>query len=183
VLARHRHGAATGARSQVDRHSDRLAHRASILRGTARGQIDAHSRQLSVKGGGLARSATRSVDAGQERLTARRRQLTTLPLRRIEVEDFRLAQWQRLLGAYDYQRQLERGYSVTRDPSGSVVRSTSGLAQGSLLVTQLSDGQVASTVTTVAVPDDHGHSHDHSPGDGQGQTREDEAGQHDEGTR
>jgi exodeoxyribonuclease VII large subunit len=182
VLARHRHGAATGARAQVDRHSDRLTHRASVLRGTARGQIEAHSRQLSVKGGGLARSATRSVGAGRERLTARRRQLATLPLRRLEVEDFRVAQWQRLLGAYDYQRQLDRGYSVTRDPSGSVVRSASGLTQGSVLVTQLSDGQVASTVTTVAVPGGPGPGP--GPGDGHGQAREeDEAGQLDEGTQ
>jgi exodeoxyribonuclease VII large subunit len=172
MLARHRHGAATGARSQLNRHSDRLAHRASIVRRTVRGQIDAHSRRLTVTGGGLARSASRVVDVRRERLMSRSRQLTTLPLRRLEGEDFRVVQWQRLLGAYDYQRQLERGYSVTRDGAGGVVRSVSSLAEGSVLLTQLSDGQVASAVTAAPVPTDHGHSH--APH---------EAGQHDEGTQ
>jgi exonuclease VII large subunit len=63
------------------------------------------------------------------------------------AEDLRLSQWRRLLGAYDYQRQLERGYSVTRDGSGNVVRSTSGAGPGSLLFTMLSDGEVVSQVT------------------------------------
>ena len=40
------------------------------------------------------------------------------PTRRLEVEELRAGQRRRLLGAYDYQRQLERGYSVTRDASG-----------------------------------------------------------------
>lgn len=137
-----------------------------------RGQIAAHSRRLTVTGGGLARSASRVVDVRRERLTSRSRQLTTLPLRRLEGEDFRVVQWQRLLGAYDYQRQLERGYSVTRDGAGGVVRSVSSLAEGSVLLTELSDGHVASAVTAAPVPTDHGHSH--APH---------EAGQHDEGTQ
>lgn len=106
--------------------------------------------------------------------------LTTLPARRLEAEDFRVVQWQRLLGAYDYQRQLERGYSVTRDTAGGVVRSVSGLAKGSVLLTQVSDGQVASAVTAAPVPlpadADHGHGSDQTPGAHQ-------AGQRDEGTR
>jgi exonuclease VII large subunit len=58
-----------------------------------------------------------------------------------------VAQWRRLLGAYDYQHQLERGYSVTRDVAGNVVRSASDLGPGSVLFTRLSDGEVVSQVT------------------------------------
>jgi exonuclease VII large subunit len=66
------------------------------------------------------------------------------------MEELQVGQWQRLLGAYDYQRQLERGYSVTRDASGRVVRSVSEVASGSLLHTRLTDGEVASTVGETA---------------------------------
>ncbi len=67
----------------------------------------------------------------------------------LRAEDLRVEQWRRLLGAYDYQRQLERGYSVTRDASGAVVRTVNGLSPGTALHTLVSDGQVSSTVTAV----------------------------------
>ena len=64
---------------------------------------------------------------GASLLTGRSRRLAGLPERQLVAEDRRIDQWRRLLGAYDYQRQLERGYSVTRDASGQVVRSVSGI--------------------------------------------------------
>ncbi len=146
-LDRHRHGTVTGARRQLDRHADRLVHRARTLRGTARGQVDAHDRHLTARGGVLARSAVRSLDAGRSSLEMRTGRLTALPGRRLGVEDLRVAQWRRLLGAYDYRRQLERGYSVTRDSSGRVVRSASELSPGSRMLTRLADGELASIVT------------------------------------
>jgi exonuclease VII large subunit len=57
------------------------------------------------------------------------------------------------LGAYDYQRQLERGYSVTRDGSGAVLRSVAGLAPGAVLATQLADGTAHSTVMDTTAND------------------------------
>ena len=115
----------TGALSQLDRHADRLMHRAQTLRAGTRGQIDAQGRQLVVRGGALARAAVRSLETGQATLSTRTVRLAALPVRRLEGEDLRVEQWRRLLGAYDYRRQLERGYSVTRDDSGKVVRSAS----------------------------------------------------------
>jgi exodeoxyribonuclease VII large subunit len=69
-----------------------------------------------------------------------------MPQRQLVGEDRRLDQWRRLLGAYDYQRQLERGYSVTRDATGRVVRSVDGIELGALLRTRVADGEVVSTV-------------------------------------
>jgi exodeoxyribonuclease VII large subunit len=54
-----------------------------------------------------------------------------------------------LLAAYDYHRQLERGYSVTRDREGRVLRSASSVLPGAQLVTQLADGAIDSEVTDV----------------------------------
>jgi exodeoxyribonuclease VII large subunit len=152
LLDRHRHGMVTGARAQLDRHADRVVHRTHTLRGAVRSQVDSHARRLETKGGALARSAVRSVVARQSTLDAQRRRLAGLPARRLQAEDLRIDQWQRLLGAYDYRRQLERGYSVTRDDQGRVLRSTAGLTPGSVLHTRLADGQVVSAVTDTDAP-------------------------------
>lgn len=157
-LDRQRHRAVTGARSQIDRHADRLIHRARTLRSAARGQVDAHRSHLSVSGGILAKSAVRSLSGRELELERRAERLAALPARRLGAEALRVGQWRRLLGAYDYRRQLERGYSVTRDASGRVVRSVSKVGPGSLLQTRLTDGELISTVeealgdTPVSVP-------------------------------
>jgi exodeoxyribonuclease VII large subunit len=147
-LDRHRHGMVTGARTQLGRHADRLVHNARALRGVVRNQIDSRGKELVTKGSALSRAATRSMGFEEQHLSGRTRRLAVLPPRRLEVEDLRVVQWQRLLGAYDYQRQLERGYSVTRGPTGVVIRSVAGLSPGGMLVTQLADGEVTSEVTT-----------------------------------
>ena len=152
-LARQRRSTSSCVRAQLDRHSDRLTHRSLAARAAARGRIDARGRLLSGRVEVLARSSMRAVTAGQAALSVRTGRLAALPARRIEVEHLRVAQWRRLLGAYDYQRQLDRGYSVTRDDTGRVVRSASGINSGARLFTRLSDGELASTVDgPVAAP-------------------------------
>jgi exodeoxyribonuclease VII large subunit len=153
ALAVHRRAMATGARIQLDRHADSLGHRARNLRTVVRGQVDAHARRLEVAAEAGVR-ATRRVTLDEEtRLASRAGRLGGLPARILEVEDLRAAQRRRLLGAYDYQRQLERGYSVTRDSSGAVLRSVVGLAPGTVLASQLSDGTIDSTVSRILAND------------------------------
>ncbi len=57
--------------------------------------------------------------------------------------------WRRLLAAYDVDRQLERGYSLTLAADGSLVRSAGDMASGAAIVTRLADGTVRSTVDSV----------------------------------
>ena len=149
LLDRRRRSAITGTRSQLDRHADRLVHRARTLRSSVRGQVVTHEHRLATTGGGLSRSARRSVASGEDALGVRRRRLAGQPGRRLQAEDLRVAHWRRLLGAYDYQRQLERGYSVTRGGDGLVVRSAGRVAPGELLYTRLADGEVVSAVTAL----------------------------------
>lgn len=125
-----------------------------ILRGVGRGQLDAHAQRLTARCGLLGRAAERGLRTEEEVFLGATRRLAALPGRHLGTEDLRLAQWRRLLGAYDYRRQLERGYSVTRDASGAVVRTAAGLVPGAGLVTLLSDGEVSSTVTSLHVPAD-----------------------------
>ena len=54
-----------------------------------------------------------------------------------------------LLAAYDPARLLARGWSITTDESGKVVRSVDGLRAGHALATRLADGVARSTVTDV----------------------------------
>jgi len=145
-LGRSRAHLASGARMQLGRHGDGLAHRERNVRAAAQHQLDAHGTRLAARAEVVARSARRALGDGDRDLVRRTTLLATLPPRRVELEERQVGQWRRLLGAYDYQRQLERGYSVTRGPGGTVVRSAADLAPGDRMVTRLADGEVASTV-------------------------------------
>jgi exodeoxyribonuclease VII large subunit len=145
-LASRQRAATIGARSQLHRHSDRLAHRARTLRGVSRNQIDTQGLRLAARGGALIAASRRVLRAEEDAVVGRARRLSTAPERELVSEDRRIDQWHRLLGAYDYRRQLERGYSVTRDEQGRVVRSVASIAPGSHLLTRLSDGEVTSSV-------------------------------------
>jgi len=153
TLASHQRAMATGTRNQLDRHADGLGHRARSLRTVVRGQLDTHAERLVVAGGSAAKAAERAVRTEAAVLADRTRRLAGLPGGRLEVEELRAGQRRRLLGAYDYQRQLERGYSVTRDGSGAVLRSVAGLAPGAVLATQLADGTAHSTVMDTTAND------------------------------
>jgi exodeoxyribonuclease VII large subunit len=49
--------------------------------------------------------------------------------------------------ALDPARTLARGWSITRDAGGRVLRSAIGVAEGDALTTTLADGDVRSTVS------------------------------------
>jgi exodeoxyribonuclease VII large subunit len=165
-LERHRHRVVTGARSLLDRHAERLVHRARTLRGSARGQVEAHVRLVGAQGGVLARASLRSLDTDRAALDRRTGRLAALPDRRLHAEDLRVAHWRRLLGAYDYRRQLQRGYSVTRDASGLVVRSSAQLPPGSRMHTRLADGEVVSVVSEDGTETDGTMRHHHRDDEG-----------------
>ena len=101
------------------------------LRTVARGQVDTHAARLAVVGVGRRPDGRAAVQREPASTSSRARGGSPgCPAQRLELEELRAAQRRRLLGAYDYQRQLERGYSVTRDASGAVLRSVDGLAPG-----------------------------------------------------
>lgn len=64
------------------------------------------------------------------------------------------------LHAYDPQRALERGWSITTDGAGRLLRSVAGIRPGATLRTRVSDGTVTSTAETVAPADTTGNEHD-----------------------
>ncbi len=66
-------------------------------------------------------------------------------------QDERLDSWRRLLAAYDVDRQLERGYSLTLTLDGQLVRSAGELVGEQEIVTRFADGTVRSRVATEAL--------------------------------
>jgi exodeoxyribonuclease VII large subunit len=125
AAARHRLGTAT--RNQLSRHSERLEHRVA--------QISTHARrQLEFAGEGVQRRAAR---VGPRALDV------------LDRQQHRASTWRRLLAAYDIERQLERGYTITLGPDGHVVRSIAELDSGSRLITRFADGRAYSTVESI----------------------------------
>jgi exodeoxyribonuclease VII large subunit len=114
----------TATRNQLSRHAERLEHRVA--------QITTHAhRQLEL--------ARDSLDRCGVRLGPR-------ALAVLDREQDRTASWRRLLAAYDIERQLERGYTITLRPDGALVRWAAELDPGTELITRFADGRARSTV-------------------------------------
>ncbi|HLX88553.1 MAG TPA: exodeoxyribonuclease VII large subunit [Acidimicrobiales bacterium] len=122
--ARHRLGRAT--RHQLDRHTERLVARGERVALQARRQLERSTESLEYRAAKLGPRATAVLDRASERSTA----------------------WRRLLSAYDVDRQLERGYTLTLDHQGRIVRSVASLSTGHVLVTRFADGTARSTVAS-----------------------------------
>jgi exonuclease VII large subunit len=117
----------TATRNQLSRHSERLDHRVT--------QISTHARrQLDVVGEAVGR---RAAGVGPRALDV------------LDRQEDRASTWRRLLAAYDIERQLERGYTITLRPDGQLVRSIGELGQGSGLITRFADGRAHSTVESI----------------------------------
>jgi exodeoxyribonuclease VII large subunit len=131
-----------------------LAHRSERLEGVARRVAVGSHRMLAQHAQRLA-GLRRGLDA--ERLAARWRRHRTrldglagrLPLagrRRLERAEQRLAAHEARARALDPRRVLARGYSLTTDASGALVRDASKLVAGQRIHTRLARGSVLSRV-------------------------------------
>ena len=77
--------------------------------------------------------------------------LGPLTLGHLGRQDERLHAWRRLLAAYDVERQLERGYSLTLTADGALVRSAGQVVERQQIVTRFADGTVRSRVEAADV--------------------------------
>jgi exodeoxyribonuclease VII large subunit len=112
----------------------------------ARSQLRVHRERVGRRGGAIGRLAPERLVARRDQARANATRLGPLSRGHLARESERVRSWQRLLTAYDVDRQLERGYSLTLDSEGQLVRSVEGLSAGDLLVTRLPDGSVRSRV-------------------------------------
>ena len=133
-------GATTGARSARQR-----------LSGSARQQLRRHRAHLDRAAIGVAHTGPRSAVLAQESLTTRRSRAGASVRAQLARAEDRSAAWRRLLSAYDIDRQLERGYTLTLDTGGRLVRAAAALGAGSVLVTRFADGTARSLVESTHV--------------------------------
>ncbi len=118
----------------------------SRLCSSARNQLSRHSERLEVRAARLCESGPRGSTEATTRLDQRSVMLLSTCLGQLQRQEERLAHLRRLLGAYDVDRQLERGYTITCDGQGQVLRDVDGLTPGSLLVTRFARGRARSEV-------------------------------------
>lgn len=108
-----------------------------------------------------------TADRVSARLAGHRRLLDSAARRlRLKATGALQAQSRRLDGlaaqarAYEPQRALERGWSITTDGAGRLLRSVAGLMPGATLRTRMSDGTVTSTADAITPAEttrsDHG---------------------------
>ncbi len=122
------HRIARRTHAAVERADERLGMRVDSLARTAPAVLERADRRL--------------VDA-QQRVAARARSIIERSSDRLDVIAARVA-------AVDPAVQLARGWSITRDADGAVVRSIEQATDGALLVTELADGTISSTVTSTS---------------------------------
>jgi exodeoxyribonuclease VII large subunit len=146
---------AAGASAELRGASTRLEASVRGLEQLSRARLRRERRDVDARAAGLERSARRAtlpaatarLDRGRDAL----RRSAGLPVdraaRRLDVAEARLA-------AVDPAVQLARGFSISRGTDGRVLRSVTQLRPGATFTTQLSDGQVASTVDRIVTTDD-----------------------------
>jgi exodeoxyribonuclease VII large subunit len=136
------------------------------LTAAARQQLRVHRERLAGKGAVIGRAAPDRLHASAARVRSQAARLGPLTVGHMARQDERVATWRRLLAAYDVDRQLERGYSLTLTADGQLVRSVAGLAEQQEIVTRVADGTVESRVVAVraAAPGDSRSDEGHKAG-------------------
>jgi exodeoxyribonuclease VII large subunit len=127
------------AMQTIDALARRLVHPAQQLRASG-----AHVAHLAAR---LSNAARHRLDAAQARLGDAPRRLAHAAARRMEGAQARLARLQASLTGLDPGAVLARGYSITRNAAGEVLRDASRVAVGERLASTLAHGSVESEVT------------------------------------
>jgi exodeoxyribonuclease VII large subunit len=120
----------------------------------ARSQLRVHRERLVRRSAAVGRLAPDGLTARQTAVRTHAARLGPLAARHITKEAERVRSWRRLLTAYDVDRQLERGYTLTHTASGELVRSAAGLQAGTEVVTRFADGTARSRVESTEIRDD-----------------------------
>ncbi|HYX43315.1 MAG TPA: exodeoxyribonuclease VII large subunit, partial [Pyrinomonadaceae bacterium] len=93
-----------------------------------------------------ARNPERELTSRRESLQQLQRRLRAEPLRLIESARQRFVRVQGMLRILGPEATLERGYTITMDERGEIVRSVARVHTGMRLRTRLSDGEIQSDV-------------------------------------
>jgi exodeoxyribonuclease VII large subunit len=96
-----------------------------------------------------AHSPARELIARRDNLEQLRRRLEMLPTRALENARQRFGQLEAMARLLGPEATLRRGYSITLDQNGNVVRSVGAVKNDDTIRTKLVDGELAARVTGV----------------------------------
>lgn len=135
-------------RGTYEWHAQRIDHLSSLLSPTLVARADRLGHALDRLAAALVPSLEKSALVAQYRLTHVTDALdaaTRLSMREKKARMDELAAKLALLSPFAV---LERGYSITTDSSGAVVRSAKAVTEGATLHTRLSEGEITSVVAS-----------------------------------
>jgi exodeoxyribonuclease VII large subunit len=135
-----------GAVRRAERDSARVAELRDRLARLARRRLERGEREIARALAALAAAPRRRLGEAGKSSHALQVRLRQAGPRRLRAEEPRLVALERLCRELDPARVLARGFSITRDASGRVVRRPADVSAGNLLVTQLADGSLTSRV-------------------------------------
>jgi exodeoxyribonuclease VII large subunit len=151
----------------VDRRARRLAQRVEVrlnqagrelgascasTRRAARQALERASLSLHSTQTRIGNAALVAIERSQGRLVNRAQRLAGPSSQLLAAQGQHVAHQRELLQLLDPRHQLERGWTLTRDQGGKVVRSSASLRLGERLITIFADGSAGSVVDEIRPP-------------------------------
>ena len=121
-------------------------------RRVARQALERSSLKLRTAETRIGSAALVAIERSQGRLVNRAQRLAGPSSRHLAVQAQQIAHRRELLQLLNPRHQLERGWSLTRDEGGRVVRSLACLHLGERLITTFADGSASSVVDDIRPP-------------------------------
>jgi exodeoxyribonuclease VII large subunit len=156
VVAAYREGVDRRARrlaqrieARLDEAERQLVASCASTRRAARQALERSSLGLRATETRIGHAALVVIERSEGRLVNRAQRLTGPSSQHLAVQAQRIAHRRELLQLLNPRRQLERGWSLTRDENGKVVRSSGTLRLGERLTTTFADGSASSTVDEI----------------------------------
>jgi exodeoxyribonuclease VII large subunit len=112
--------------------------------------VESFLSELSFSAGSLRSLTQTAVERARSRIAVSVERLRTRPRTALERQSQKLMMHAASVRLLDPVTTMARGWSITRDSSGNVVRSISDIKKGDTVVTALADGSITSTVEGVA---------------------------------
>lgn len=132
--------------AQLDRHRDRTAARADGLRRASSTTIERAAGALDRSAGRLPHAACAALDRHADRLHSASDRARLGGPRALAARERDVFAQRRVLTAFDPARQLERGWTLTLDEDGRLIRSAGGLRAGQRITSRFADGERTSVV-------------------------------------
>lgn len=154
AIARCKHPVFTGIGHQIDRSiADEVAHTACKTPTACADAVIEHVSSFLVDlqdtAASIASSTRTALHRSRTRLTLSTERLRTLPVNSLERQRQRIMLANQKVQLLDPVATLARGWSITRDLRGHVIRDLTSVSRGEEIVTTVHGGTVRSTITEV----------------------------------